>query len=193
MYNQPLPVRDQSPVLRHCDAGDAVVLAALGAGTFMESFGHLYPAQDAHDYVEKHYSLAQTQREMAEPFTHFWLLEAEGEAIGYAKLGLCKLPLPEGISTCAPDKAYELHRLYIKKTHQGGGHGPLLLRHTMQAVAHAGGQEMYIGVWSQNDRALALYGRHGFAVVANYWFEVGSQRDDERIMKYQGDISSFSA
>lgn len=177
--------------LRRCTPADAALMARLGAETFMESFGHLYDPRDAAAYVEKTYGLAQTVQELEDASSHFWLLEEGGEDIGYAKLGLCKLPLPEGMRQCPPHEAYELHRLYIRKPHQGGGHGPLLLKEAMRLAARHGARELYVGVWSENHRALALYERHGFKTVADYWFEVGSQRDDERIMKYIGNVGSL--
>lgn len=186
---QPLPTASTLVSVRRCTPDDAPLLARLGRETFMESFGYLYDAADAADYVEKTYSLPQTRQELEDAQNHFWLLEREGMDIGYAKLGLCKLPLPEGIRLCAPPESYELHRLYIRKQCQGGGHGPLLLQQAMAAAALLGARELYVGVWSQNHRALAVYERHGFKVVADYWFEVGRQRDDERIMKYMGNIA----
>ena len=42
---------------------------------------------------------------------------------------------------------------------------------------------IWIGVWSENHRAQAIYSRAGFSKVGDYHFMVGDHRDDEYIFR----------
>ena len=114
----------------------------------------------------------------ADPAKALWLVEADGEAIGYALAGPCKLPHPEVTPACG-----ELDRIYVVSEHRGGGLGSRLLEATLAWLERDGPRRLWIGVWSENLGAQRLYARHGFEVVGTYDFAVGRVRDHEFIMR----------
>ena len=166
------------PILRRARPDDAETLAAIGARTFTETFGHLYPPQDLNGYLAEAYGLERTRADLAHGAKASWLVERQGRAIGYALAGPCDLPHPDVTLLCG-----ELKRLYFLKGWQGGGLGGRLFAEVMAWLEAAGPRELWIGVWSQNFGAQRFYARHGFEKVGEYDFPVGGTLDREFILR----------
>lgn len=166
------------PVIRPATPCDAEALAAIGAETFVETFGHLYPPEDLAAYLADAYGVAKTRRDLEDPKQAAWLVEAEGQVIGYAQAGPCGLPHPEVTAASG-----ELKRIYFRKAWQGRGVGKTLFAQTMAWLLKDGPRDIWIGVWSENHGAQRFYGREGFEKVGEYGFEVGQTIDHEFILR----------
>jgi ribosomal protein S18 acetylase RimI-like enzyme len=165
--------------LRRATPADADVVSSLGARTFTETFAHLYPPEDLETFLAYAYGLERTQNDLAHPDKATWLLEDEdGEAIGYALAGPCELPHEDA----RPDDG-ELKRIYVLKSHQGGGRGSMLLNAALDWLEKDGPRRLWIGVFSENFGAQKLYARMGFEKVGEYHFKVGETRDLEFILR----------
>jgi GNAT superfamily N-acetyltransferase len=164
--------------IRRADADDAETLSALSAATFSAAFAHLYPPSDLAAFVEDSYSVERSRAQLADPHVATWLMETEGEAVGYAMAGPCALPHPEVTPACG-----ELKRIYLLPAWQGGGRGSRLLATALAWLEAQTTGALWIGVWSQNVGAQRMYGRMGFAKVGEYEFKVGQSRDHEFILR----------
>ena len=169
------------PIIRRAGSADAEALAAIGAETFVETFGHLYPPQDLAAFLRDAYGLKRTRADLADPAKAAWLVEADGEAVGYALAGPCGLPHPQVTPACG-----ELKRIYLRKAWQGGGLGVRLFAETLAWLEAVGRRTVWLGVWSENHGAQRFYLRQGFAKVGEYGFSVGSIVDDEYIFRRDG-------
>jgi GNAT superfamily N-acetyltransferase len=175
----------QEPLIRRAGSADAQALADIGARTFAETFGHLYPPADLTRFLVDAYSLERTRADLADPEKAAWLVEHGGEVIGFALAGPCGLPHPEVTPACG-----ELKRLYLLETAQNGGLGARLFSETMTWLQGADPRTVWIGVWSENHGAQRFYARQGFVKVGEYGFEVGETVDREFILRRSAD--SFS-
>ncbi len=156
-------------------------LSRLAVDTFCETFGHLYPPEDLEAFLVKSYAPEALTAEIGQP-DQFWRLALDdgGVAVGYLQCGPVGLPHPEA----RPDSEGELKRIYIHSSQQGKGLGKTLMRVAMDYMrARYGGAPQWIGVWSGNTKAQALYGAHGFERVGEYQFAVGKTLDDEFILR----------
>jgi GNAT superfamily N-acetyltransferase len=165
-------------VIRRATAQDAATLARLGADTFSETFGHLYPPEDLAAFLADSYSVQRIGQQLADPANALWLMEADGTAVGYALAGACALPHPEVTGACG-----ELKRLYLRSAWQGGGRGSRLLATALHWLEAERRGDLWIGVWSLNLRAQKLYARLGFEKVGEYKFKVGRTLDHEFILR----------
>ncbi len=163
--------------LRRAGAGDAGALAAIGARTFIETFGHLYDPADLDAFLAEKHSVATNERLLADPAFALWLLEAGREPVGYAVAGPCRLPAPN-----MPETAGELARLYVSKEAQGGGLGGRLLEEALDWM-RARFHPIYLSVYAENHGAQRLYARHGFRKIHEYEYMVGAHADPEWIME----------
>jgi ribosomal protein S18 acetylase RimI-like enzyme len=168
----------QAPTIRRAAPGDAAALAAIGAETFAETFGHLYPPEDLARYLAEAHGLEQAHADLADPHTAAWLAEAGGAAIGYAVAGACSLPHPE---VAVGDG--ELKRLYLRRSAQSQALGGQLFDAALGWLLRDGPRTIWLGVWSENHGAQRFYNRRGFDKVGEYGFPVGESVDRELILR----------
>ena len=160
--------------IRRAGPADAAALSRIACRTFIETFGHMYPAEDLDDFLRTNYSLAECERLLCDPRYAAWLVEEDGDAVGHALAGPCGLPHAD----VTPEDG-ELKRLYLARAAQNGGCGGRLLRTALDWLEAGGPRRIWLSVWSENHGAQRFYARHGFAKVAEYEFIVGRQRDHE--------------
>lgn len=160
---------------RAATPADAAVLAELGAATFIETFGHLYRAQDLRAFLAIH--TAQSWRaELADPDHAVTIGEADGAAVAYAKLGPAKLPFTP------PDGAIELRQFYVRAPHHGSGVAATMMAWVLAQARARGAAALYLSVFVDNPRARRFYERYGFTRVGSYAFMVGDHADEDDVM-----------
>jgi len=166
-------------LVRRAGPDDAAELAALGARTFVESFGHLYSPQDLQAFLDESHSPAAYARLLADPAYALWLAFADdGVAMGYALAGPAGLPHAD----LKPGDG-ELKRLYMRADAQGSGIGTRLFDAALEWLERDGPRTLWISVWSENYGAQRFYARYGFEKAGEYEFIVGQQRDHEFIFR----------
>ena len=165
-------------LIRRAGRADAEALAAIGAETFVETFGHLYPPADLEQFLRQAYSLDRIEADLADPARASWIVEAADQIVGYALAGPCGLPHP-----LARSDEGEVNRLYLRKAWQNGGLGGRLFDAVLDWLLTAGPRAIWIGVWSDNHGAQRFYARRGFEKVGDYDFAVGNTVDHEYILR----------
>ncbi len=154
---------------------EAEALAALGLETFVETFGHLYSAENLALFVEQSYTPAAIRAEMANPERRYRVAEEDGRLIGYCKIGFDRtLDYDAG-----GRKIAELKQLYIYASHQGRGVAQHLTDWAVDQARAAGAEALLLSVYHDNVRAQRFYAKNGFDHVADTYFMVGNHRDDE--------------
>ena len=155
------------------------MLAALGAATFSETFGHLYPGEDLRAFLAESHSEAAWSRALADVSRATWIAElADAKPAGFITVGSCKLP----VENLAP-AAGEIHQLYVLASHQNLRLGARLMALGLEWLEAHGRALLYIGVWSENHGAQRFYARYGFRKVGEYGFRVGDTVDREFILE----------
>ena len=161
---------------RDANEGDAEALAALFSDTFRETFGHLYKQADLAAFLSEH-TPGHWQEQLRDGAFAVRIAEANGAAVGLAKLGPLKLPVePAG-------PALELRQLYVSKEVRGSGVAATLMDWLIGEAQGRGARELYLSVYTDNPRARRFYARYGFRDVGPYVFMVGSQADEDIIMR----------
>jgi ribosomal protein S18 acetylase RimI-like enzyme len=160
--------------IRRATPADAEALSAVGARTFIDTFGHLYSQEDLQAFLDESHTPAAYAGYLADPGYALWLLEDETGPRGYALAGRAQLPHPE---LTAADG--ELKRLYVDKNLHNGGWGGKLFTEALAWLERDGPRTLWISVWSENYGAQRFYARHGFGFAGEYEFPVGQQRDRE--------------
>jgi GNAT superfamily N-acetyltransferase len=159
---------------------DAAALAALGARTFTDTFGHLYDPDDLDTFLKTH-AEEHWAAELCDPEFAVLMVEAPSEsgaeAVGYAKLGPPHLPFePRGT-------AVELRQFYLVEQWQGKGLADEMMRWVIDQAEQRGGDDLYLSVFVDNHRARRFYERWGFVAEGRYAFMVGSHADEDIVMR----------
>lgn len=172
-----------SAIIRTPEPGDAHALAALKLETFRESFVEggfaiPYPPDDLAIFEAANYSRVKILAEIADPERATWIAESEAQLLGYAQVGPCKLPHP-----AARAEHGELYQLYVRGQAQGLGLGKRLLTIALDHLGSTRPGPVWLGVWSGNEKAQAVYRANGFRKVGEYRFPVGRWEDEEFIFR----------
>ena len=163
-------------MLRFAVKADAATLASLGARTFSDTFGHLYDPDDLDLFLKSH-AEEHWAAELCDPAFAVLLVEAAGEAVGYAKIGPPHLPFePRGI-------AVELRQFYLVKAWQGHGLADEMMAWVIDEAEARKGDDLYLSVFVDNHRARKFYERWGFVAEGRYAFMVGSHADEDIVMR----------
>lgn len=172
---------DILPIRLATDEDCTATLPSLMRETFADTFGHLYAPCDLETYLSRAYDPAVLKAELADRRVRVWIVEDSGTTVAYAQAGPCGLPHPD-----AQPSHFELQRIYVRRSHQGRGLGQRLMDMALSwAVDPTPGFSgpLWVGVYSDNSRAQALYASRGFSKVGEYEFVVGAARDREFIMR----------
>jgi len=172
--------------IRAAALADADALAALKRETFRETFVDAgfripYPADDLAIFEDDSYGVGNVIAQLTDAAKQTWVAERQGRLLGYAHVGPTKLPHPDA----RPDDG-ELYQLYVRNEAQGLKLGGQLLALALDHLTTARPGPIWLGVWSGNLRAQAIYRAQGFMKVGEYDFPVGSWTDREFIFRRAG-------
>jgi ribosomal protein S18 acetylase RimI-like enzyme len=161
---------------RDATAADAAALDRLFDEVFCGTFGHLYAPEDLESFLTS-YGVSDWERDLADARFAVRVAESDVGIAGYLKLGPMKLP----IETSGP--ALLIDQLYVRPEHHGAGVAAALMDSAFVEARRRGAEELYLTVFVDNHRARRFYERFGFETVGKYDFMVGSQADDDLIMR----------
>jgi ribosomal protein S18 acetylase RimI-like enzyme len=156
--------------------GDAAAIDRIFRTSFCDTFAHLYRPEDLEAFLSK-FTLDAWTAEFGDERYHFQIAEADGQIVGFVKLGPPELP----VQRTGP--AIELRQLYILHEWHGLGAAQALMDWALAEAKARGGQELYLTVYTENWRARRFYEKYGFVEVGPYRFMVGEQADEDIIMR----------
>ncbi|WP_243286289.1 GNAT family N-acetyltransferase [Geothrix terrae] len=163
--------------IRTATPKDAAILADLGARTFRETFEPHTSGPDLEAFLAAAYGEAIQRAELTDPSRPARILEVDGVPAGFLQLRLGhREPGVPG------ERPVELQRIYVLREAQGGGRGAALMAEAMEMARAWGADTLWLGVWENNHKALAFYGRTGFREVGEHIFQIGDQVDRDLIM-----------
>ena len=164
--------------MRRATHADLPAIDALFRRSFCDTFGHLYATADL-DIFLAGFTPEAWQREYDDPDHAFLVAEADGAIIGYTKLG------PPSIPVESTRPLIELRQIYFDHAWLGRGLSRPMMDWAIDEGRRRGAEEMYLTVFTDNDRARALYRRYGFTEVGPYAFMVGNHADEDIIMRLE--------
>ncbi len=106
------------------------------------------------------------------------LAEADGAAVGYARIGPLTFDVEQHGRTGS-----QLYQLYVDPPWHGAGVAAALLDWAVRAAREAGAADLWLSVYVDNPRARRFYARAGFVEVMPYTFMVGDHADDDIICR----------
>jgi len=155
---------------------DAAAIDGVFRKSFCDTFAHLYRPEDLYAFLGK-FTLDAWRAELEDSRFAFRLVEADGQVVGYVKLGPPALPVE------SQGSPVELRQLYLLKKWHGAGAAKVLMDWALGESRVRGGTEILLTVYKDNERAKRLYERYGFVEVGPYHFMVGEQADEDIIMR----------
>ena len=75
-------------------------------------------------------------------------------------------------------ESLEVERIYVKKKFQKHGVGKQLLNKALEIALEQKKKKIWLGVWEENENAIAFYQKKGFVQTGAHSFYMG---DDEQV------------
>jgi diamine N-acetyltransferase len=158
---------------------DLIALNELGRTTFVETFGHLYSADNLERFLQESHSLEGLDRALNSDFIRYRVACTEaGTLIGYCAIGF-KGSLPTESLGLEGRKLMELKQLYLRPSHFAQGISDALMEWALSEARKSNCDDVLLSVYSDNPRAQRFYQRYGFVHVGQFFFMVGDHKDDE--------------
>lgn len=161
---------------RDATAADLPAIDSVFRQSFCDTFAHLYAPDDLEAFLGR-FTPEAWEEEFNDARYTFRVAEADGQVIGFVKVGPSTLP----IETDA--RAVELRQLYILSGYHGVGIAHALMDWALDESRRRGAEEIYLTVYTDNHRAKRFYDRYGFDAVGRYDFMVGNHADEDIIMR----------
>lgn len=164
--------------IRHATSKDAALIAELSQQTFYDTFAAANTQENMDKFLGEQFSREMLMKEVGAPGNIFLLAEQDGRAIGYARLREDNNPPGlAGLSTL------EIARIYTVKDRIGSGIGKMLMQRAIEIAKELDKTDIWLGVWEQNEKAIAFYTRWGFEKFGDHPFIVGDDVQTDWLMK----------
>jgi diamine N-acetyltransferase len=164
--------------IRRAEPNDAQELSVLGERLFRAAFAASNADEDMQLYVRSAFSRKRQERELSDPSTQVWLVQDESDrAIGYA---MVRLGAADG--EVDAKNPLEIVRFYVDAAWHGRGIAAALMSTCVDQARVWGCDQIWLGVWDQNPRAIAFYKKAGFRIVGAQPFLLGNDRQRDYIM-----------
>jgi diamine N-acetyltransferase len=155
----------------------------LAYQSFVDAFATFYSQADLNAFLAEWKTPAVYARALADPNVAVMLAEVGGRMAAYCLLKRGSVmddhPYPR------PLRPVFLSQLYCLGSMTGLGLGAKLMDWALSQAREWQADSLSLSVWSQNLGAQRFYQRYGFAKVANTYFMVGQQRDEELLYELQ--------
>jgi ribosomal protein S18 acetylase RimI-like enzyme len=165
--------------IRKATLKDAQAIAELGSHVFTVTLGPGFHATDLKLYLEENYSISATTKELENPDKDMLVATSPSDQIlGFA---LMTRGLPDPCIKELP-KQVQLQRLYIHPDAQGQGVGKALIARVEEEAKKQGFENLWLGVYEKNFRAIVVYEKLGFKRVGTREFVTGNEVQMDLVM-----------
>lgn len=163
--------------IRRATLADAPFLAALGAETFIATFGAQNTPENLDKHIAKSYGEGIQRRQLTDPKVTYLIAEQDGRTAGYACVRESDAP------TCVTGAVpIEVLRFYVVHDFHGTGIAQSLMDACAAEARRRGGRTLWLGVWDRNPRAIRFYTKWGFEDVGGQTFMLGDDPQQDRVL-----------
>jgi len=163
--------------IQKCSDKHLQPLQMISIETFIETFKDQNSPESLNAYVERAFSLKQLEKELSNHFSQFFIVNMNDGAAGYLKVNTC-----DAQSEKMGDESLEIERIYIKSNFQKHGIGKMLINKAIEVAMECGKTKIWLGVWENNENAIAFYKKMGFVHTGSHAFYMGDEKQIDLIM-----------
>jgi ribosomal protein S18 acetylase RimI-like enzyme len=162
---------------------DAGRLAELAAVTFPLACPPGSSAADIAAHLANTLTEEHFRRYLASPDITVLVIDADSELRGYSMLVARPAQDPDVASALSLSPSAELSKCYVHPDHHGLGAAAELMQATIESAAQGGAQGLWLGVNSENAKAIRFYEKAGFRKVGTKSFRLGSTVEHDFVME----------
>lgn len=144
---------------------------------YSEPFRHINSLENVVWHTETAFASEQLLAELAQPDSLFYFAMVDNQIAGYVKLNRL-----EAQTASDWHNALEIERIYIVKAMQNKGIGKFLINECQRIAKNLAAQQLWLGVWENNDNAIKFYEKQGFTKAGTKPFVLGKEKQLDFIM-----------
>ncbi|KSU73931.1 Ribosomal protein S18 acetylase RimI [Pseudarthrobacter enclensis] len=172
-----------SHTIRRATMDDAGALAELAAVTFPLACPPSSSPEDIAAHLANTLSEGHFRRYLSDPDITVMVLDSGDRLNGYSLLVDRAASDPDVAAALTLTPSVELSKCYVHPDHHGLGAAAELMHASIQAAAETGRSGIWLGVNSQNTRAIRFYGKSGFRQVGTKSFRLGSTVEHDFVLE----------
>lgn len=172
-------------MIRRAEQRDASSLAAVSIEVWLNTYLRDGVSPFFADYVLSQFTADKFRKGVENPHLSIWVSENQTGIDGFVTV--CSKAVPP-IAGCSP---LEIVTLYVQPRHQSAGKGHALLHRALDHCRSVHGDNVWLKVEANNNRAVSFYLRHGFYRIGSADFVIGDQAYENHVMKM--DLSPHAA
>ncbi len=165
-------------VIKRANITDIESLSRIGRQTFSETFAEMNTEENMNQYLKESFSLEKLTSELNDPNSEIYFAMHDNHIIGYLKVNL-----GSSQTELKDSNALEIERIYVLKAFHGKKVGQLLYDTAIQIARQVKASYVWLGVWEDNQRALAFYRKNGFVEFDKHIFKLGEDEQTDIMMK----------
>ncbi|CAN7207643.1 N-acetyltransferase family protein [Arthrobacter sp. LjRoot14] len=169
--------------IRKATADDAGQLAALAAVTFPLACPPESSPDDIAAHVANTLSEAKFHGYLADPDISVLVIDSDGDLRGYSMLVDRPAADRDVAAALTILPSAELSKCYVHPDHHGLGAAAELMHASLDVAAASGARGMWLGVNSQNAKAIRFYEKSGFRKVGTKSFTLGTTVEHDFVME----------
>ncbi|MET4540238.1 MULTISPECIES: GNAT family N-acetyltransferase [Micrococcaceae] len=171
--------------IRTATTHDAGKLADLAAVTFPLACPPGSSAADIQAHLEKTLSEANFTDYLADANITVLVLDDDGQLLGYTMLIAKPSTDPDVASVLSALPSTELSKCYVHPDHHGKGAASQLIKASLANAADKGAAGVWLGVNSENAKAIRFYEKSGFQRVGTKSFKLGNTVEHDYVMEHR--------
>lgn len=172
-----------SQTIREATADDAGRLAELAAVTFPLACPPDSSPEDIAAHLRRTLSTEKFTEYLADPDVTILAIDAAGELRGYSMLVARPTTDTDVASALTLNPSTELSKCYVHPEHHGLGAAAELMKATLDRAGGSGAAGVWLGVNSQNAKAIRFYEKNGFRKVGTKSFRLGDAVEHDFVME----------
>lgn len=164
--------------IRKAGIDDLAQLQQISKETFFETFATSNTEENMQHYLETRLSLERLSMELLNPGSTFYFAVIDGRVVGYLKLNTGNAQ-----TEVQNDHSLEIERIYVLNEFHGLKIGQQLVEKAMEIAHETKMNDIWLGVWEENTRAIRFYEKNGFVTFDQHVFKLGDDEQTDLLMK----------
>jgi ribosomal protein S18 acetylase RimI-like enzyme len=165
--------------IRKATLSDLEAIQKISTQTFIETFADVNTPENIANYITDSFNSEQLTTELNNANSQFYLATADNEILGYLKVNF-----GDAQTEMINKNALEVHRIYVSQAFHGKNVGQLLIDKVKEIAQQTGVDNIWLGVWEENHRALRFYTKNGFVEFDKHVFTLGDEQQTDLLMRF---------
>ena len=163
--------------IRKATREDFELISYLGQTTFKESFGDLFLPQELNEYLQATFNPLKIKESLLKENNFYSIVYFKQQPAGYFKL-----KRNSGLNGKEQQMQIQLQKIYVLKDYLDLGLGNTMMKEIFSFAKSRNCPLIWLVVLQSNTRALRYYVKHGFIIIKEHAYQIGSKNLKFHIM-----------